>query len=154
MAGDSNLVIKLQWQSQNSCFCIPFDRKCCEESETEQNFETGAKQKKFCKKEQVAFFRSLVFWSFRPKLVQNSPSSLLRIIVLMQGYRTVSSKLKSVSVYGSQIESEVGPRLKYGKNGFSEIQEDAIKVNISLYHSTGNDERNPKICRLLKFDAN
>ena len=72
----------------------------------------------------------------------------------MLGYRTVTSKLKSVSVYGSQIEPEVGPRQNYGKNGFTEISEDAIKINISVYHSIENDERTPKLTEILKLVQN
>ena len=66
----------------------------------------------------------------------------------MLGYLMVTSKLKSVSVYGPQIEPEVGHSQNYDKNGFPEVHEDAIKINISIYHSTGNDESNPKLTEI------
>ena len=91
-------------------------------------------------------FSAKTWLEFSVQLIQNcSPDSGLS-----------NGAIKSIKVRYKRcsISPQSYPCRNYGKNGFSELQENAAEINIFVYHSTGNDERSPNMCTALKSVRN
>ena len=70
------------------------------------------------------------------------------------GYRMASKKLgvREAKVPLNSAWSRCMPNS--GKNGWQVIQEDALKINVFIDQSIGNDETNLKLCSFLKLVKN